>query len=232
MPRSGTTLVEQIISSHPQVFGAGELTLIMNIEKKIAGKIESESTCPECMLLISDSLALEFSGDYLNDLRRYSEVATRISDKMPDNFRRIGFIKTLFPKARIIHCQRNALDTCTSIFLNYFAKGNNYSFDLIDIGQFYLDYKRLMEHWHNLFPTEIFNVENEALVLDQEKISREIIEYLGLEWDENCLDFYKNERIVQTASNLQVRDPINDNSINKWKRYEKHLGPLISILGD
>jgi hypothetical protein len=89
-----------------------------------------------------------------------------------------------------------------------------------------------MEHWHNLFPTEIFNVENEALVLDQEKISREIIEYLGLEWDENCLDFYKNERIVQTASNLQVRDPINDNSINKWKRYEKHLGPLISILGD
>ena len=151
-------------------------------------------------------------------------------DKMPNNFIRIGLIKTLFPKARIIHCQRNAMDTCASNFLNYFVKGDKYSFDLTEIGQYYLDYERMMAHWHNLFSSEIFDVKYEELVINQEKVSQQLIEYIGLEWDKKCLEFHKNKRAVRTASNSQVRQPMYKNSINRWKQYEKHLDPLLKII--
>ncbi len=151
MPRSGTTLIEQIVSSHSQVYGAGELSFLVGYENTIAEQIEASNFYPECMSLCNNSISLRFSTDYLEELANYSRVATRITDKMPQNFLRIGLIKTLFPHARIIHCQRNALDICTSIYLNYFVKRNNYSFDQIEIGNFYLDYKRVMSHWHSLF---------------------------------------------------------------------------------
>jgi len=184
------------------------------------------------MSLCNDSIALKFSAEYLKELNDYSQDSKRITNKMPDNFLKIGLIKTLFPKARIIHCQRNALDTCASIFLNYFTQSNEYSFDLIEIGQYYLDYLRLMVHWHSLFPSEIFDVQYEELVMNQESVSHQLIEYLGLGWDVKCLEFHKNKRAVRTASNLQVRQPMYNNSINRWKRYEEHLEPLIAILKD
>lgn len=230
MPRSGTTLVEQIISSHPQAYGAGELLSLERIEKTITKQFESSSPYPQCMSLCKDPDLLILSAEYLKELGNHSQDTIRITDKMPDNFLRIGLIKTLFPHARIIHCQRNSMDTCTSIFLNYFADGNKYSFDLAEIGQYYLDYTRLMEHWSSLFPSEILNVQYEELVMNQEIVSRQLIEYLGLEWDESCLDFYNNKRAVRTTSNLQVRQPIYNNSINRWKHYEKHLEPLAAII--
>ena len=230
MPRSGTTLVEQIVSSHPQVHGAGELLSFERIEKTITKQYEASSPYPECVSLCKDSILFRFSTEYLAELGNHSQDAIRITDKMPDNFLRIGLIKTLFPHAHIIHCQRNAMDTCTSIFLNYFADGNKYSFDLAELGQYYLDYTRLMDHWSSLFSSEILDVQYEDLVMNQEIVSRQLIEYLGLEWNENCLDFYSNKRAVRTASNLQVRQPIYKNSINRWKHYEKHLEPLIAIL--
>ncbi len=230
MPRSGTTLVEQIVSSHPQVYGADELTTLARIESAIDKQYETSMTYPECMSLNDESNTQIYSTEYLQELRAYSQDATRITDKAPYNFLRIGLIKTLFPKARIIHCQRNALDTCTSIFLNYFASGNEFSYDLTEIGQYYLDYERLMAHWHTLFPSDIFDVKYEALISNQEEMSHQLIDYLGLEWDEHCLAFYNNKRAVRTASNLQVRQPIYNKSINRWKRYEEHLQPLITVL--
>ncbi len=230
MPRSGTTLVEQIISSHPQVYGAGELASFERFEEAIAKQFKASDPYPECMPLCNESITLKFSKKYLEELRNYSHDAKRITDKMPVNFTRIGLIKTLFPKARIIHCQRNALDTCTSNFLNYFAVGNEYSFDLSELGQYYLDYERLMAHWGSLFPSEILGVQYEELVMNQEKISRQLIEYIRLEWDDRCLDFHKNKRAVNTFSSMQVRQPIYTHSMNRWKHYEKQLAPLIAIL--
>ncbi len=230
MPRSGTTLVEQIVSSHPQVYGAGELASFGHIEDAIAKQFKASNPYPECMPLCNESMTLKFSKKHLEKLENYSHDAKRTTDKMPGNFIRIGLIKTLFPKARIIHCQRNALDTCTSNFLNYFVVGHEYSFDLNELGRYYLDYERLMAHWGSLFPSEIFGVQYEELVTNQEKISRQLIEYIGLEWDDRCLDFHKNKRAVRTSSSVQVRRPIYTHSINRWKHYEEHLAPLIAIL--
>jgi tetratricopeptide (TPR) repeat protein len=230
MPRSGTSLIEQIVASHPQVYGAGELSSIWRIEQAISKQFETSGPYPECMSLCDDAIAVQLSAQHLNEICKYSQDATRITDKLPDNFLRIGLIKTLFPKARIIHCQRNAMDTCSSIFLNYFDKGNEYSFDLTELGQYYLDYVRLMAHWRSLFAVEIFELQYEEIVMDQEKVSRQLVAYLGLEWDKKCLGFYKNKRAVRTTSNFQVRKPIYTKSINRWKQYEKHLGPLMETL--
>ncbi|MGI9233480.1 MAG: tetratricopeptide repeat-containing sulfotransferase family protein [Woeseiaceae bacterium] len=230
MPRSGTSLVEQIVSSHPQVHGAGELASLGRYEKSIAAQFEDTTTYPECMPQCYESVATEFSDKYLDELRRYSHDAQRITDKMPDNFMRIGLIKTLFPDARIIHCRRNALDTCTSNFLNYFAIGNEYSFDLDDLGKYYLDYDRLMAHWDGLFSSKILTVQYEELVMQQEEISRQLVEYLGLEWDERCLNFYENQRPVHNFSSMDVRQPIYERSIDRWKIYERQLARLIVIL--
>jgi Flp pilus assembly protein TadD len=230
MPRSGTTLVEQIVSSHPQVYGAGELDSFERIENAITKQYEASSPYPECLTLSNDTITKKYSAEYLKEIEGYSQEALRITDKMPGNFIRIGLIKTLFPHARIIHCQRNALDTCTSIFLNYFDKGHTYSLDLKELGQYYLDYVRLMAHWRSLFSTEIFEVQYEEIVMHQEKVSRQLIAYLGLEWNEKCLDFHRKKRAVRTLSNLQVRKPIYKNSINRWKHYEKNLDLLVEIL--
>ena len=230
MPRSGTSLVEQIISSHPEVHGAGELEIFGRIEKEITKQFEKTKPYPECISLLDISITDQYANMYLNEIRVYSQKATRITDKNPGNFHMIGLIKTLFPNARIIHCQRNALDICTSIFTNFFVNGNEYSFDLEELGQYYLDYEKIMTHWHSLFSDEIFDVQYEELVMNQEKISRQMIDYIGLDWNEECLDFQKNKRAVRTASNLQVRQPIYKNSINRWKQYGKQLEPLIAVL--
>ena len=229
MPRSGTTLVEQILSSHAEVHGAGEFEGIPAAHVGIALQLKDANPLPECMSLIDTKMAKEYSARYLQELALYCPTAARITDKLPGNFSRIGFIKTLFPKARIIHCQRNPLDNCISLFFNYFL-GLRCSFELTELGQYYLDYQRLMSHWETVFPGEIFNLRYEELVRDQERVSRQLIDYVGLEWDEKCVDFHKNERNVMSPSNLQVRQPMYEHSINRWKPYEKHLQPLIELL--
>ena len=229
MPRSGSTLVEQIISSHPQVHGAGEIEAMPTITRSIAQQLEYANPYPECMSLFDGEMAKEYSARYLQDLALHSSTAKRITDKMPGNFFRVGLIKALFPDARIIHCQRNHLDSGISIFLNFFPD-LKWSFELTELGNYCLDYQRLMSHWHRLFPGEIFDVQYEELVMDQERVSKQLIDYLGLEWHEKCLDFHNNERDVRTHSNIQVRQPMYKNSINRWKHYESHLQPLIEVL--
>ena len=230
MPRSGTTLVEQIVSSHPEVHGAGELTSFGRFEKAIAKQFSTTRPYPECVSLIDEALASAFSAKYLDELRSYSHGAKRVTDKMPSNFARIGLIKTLFPKARIIHCQRNALDTCTSNYLHYFATGNEFSFDQGELAHYYLDYERLMAHWDSLFSSQIYSIRYEELLANQEETSRQLIDYIGLQWDDRCLDFHKNERVVHTFSSMQVRQPIYTHAVNRWKHYEEHLTTLLEIL--
>mgnify|MGYP002621724751 CR=1 FL=1 len=230
MPRSGTTLVEQILSSHPEITGAGELTKLNQTEKVINKLIDPNITYPQCMTSITKQVLENISHEYLELINSFSDKAIRICDKLPDNFLRIGFIKLLFPNASIIHCKRNALDTCTSIFLTFFNEGNYYSFDLEEIGRYYIDYERLMSHWLSLFPADILDVSYEELIGDQENISRQLVKHINLDWDDSCLNFYNNKRVVKTASNLQVRQPIYHSSVNRWKRYEEQLGPLIDIL--
>ncbi len=229
LPRSGTTLVEQILSSHMEVHGAGELGAIPAVHVSIALQLKNADPPPECMTLIDREMAEEYSARYLQELALHGPNAVRITDKLPGNFLRIGLIKTLLPEARIIHCQRDPMDTCISLFFHYFV-GLKCSFELTELGQYYLDYQRLMSHWESLFPGQIFTVQYEKLVTDQETISRRLIDYLGLEWDEKCLDFHNNERVVMTSSNIQVRQPMYKDSINRWKPYEKHLQPLIEVL--
>jgi len=171
----------------------------------------------------------EYSARYLQELTLHCPTAARITDKLPLNFVRIGLMKILFPDARIVHCQHNPLDNCISLFCHCFMP-LTCSFDLTELGQYYLDYQRLMSHWQNLFPGEIFTLRYEELVVDQERVSKQLIDYVGLDWDEKCIDFHNNERNVMSPSNLQVRQPMYKYSMNKWKNYEKHIQPLIELL--
>jgi len=169
---------------------------------------------------------------YLEELTRHAGPEKRITDKLPGNFLGIGLIKKLFPNARIICCQRNAMDVCTSIFFNYFEFGNEYSFDLEELGRHYLESRRLMKHWHDVFPSQIFTVQYESLVTNQETITRQLIGYLGLEWDDRCLDFHESRRAVNSFSSRQVRERIYTRSVDRWKLYEEQLAPLAAVLDE
>jgi len=230
MPRSGTTLVEQIVSSHPDVHGAGELKGLVEIQAALSRSRDGGDPYPECILTMDAASAREHASGYLAELDRHSADAARVTDKLPGNFVRIGLIRLLFPRARIVHCRRNALDTCVSNFVHFFATGNDYSFDLRELGLYYRDYERLMQHWHRLFGGGLYTIEYEALLADQEGESRRLIGYLGLDWDARCLAFHENARPVHVLSGHQVRQPIYTGSAGRWKRYERHLAPLIEVL--
>jgi tetratricopeptide (TPR) repeat protein len=223
MPRSGTTLLEQIVASHPRAHGAGELPLMASFEQAIPGY-------PDGLRQGGRVVAADASHRYLEALRVYSDTAIRITDKAPSNFLRVGLIRLLLPNARIVHCRRNALDTCVSLYFNYFVSGNEYSYDLEELGRYYNDYLRLMAHWRDAFAADIFEIDYEDLVGDQETTCRKLIDYLGLDWDPACLDFHRNRRAVRTASSMQVREPIYDRSVQRWLHYEKQLAPLVSVL--
>jgi tetratricopeptide (TPR) repeat protein len=225
MPRSGTSLIEQIIASHPEAIGAGELKFW-----GAHGLASRES-------VLSDDYKPEFlsgiAGEYEQFLQRYSDKAARIVDKMPSNFAWLSFIHAVFPQARIIHTRRNPVDTCLSIYFQNFDSSHSYATDLDDLAYYYREYARLMRHWRSVLPADRFlEVPYEALVDDQESWSRRIIEFLGLEWDERCLDFHRTERKVATSSNWQVRQKIYRTSKARWKNYEKHLGPLRDLLDE
>lgn len=231
LPRSGTTLVEQIIASHGSVHGAGELESLAGVHHSITQRFQGPVPAPQCMSLIDARTADEFSALYLDELRFRSPTAERVVDKLPGNFVRVGLIKTLFPDAYVVHCTRNPRDTCLSLYFHYFP-ALLCSFDLHELGRYYVDYRRLMAHWDGLFPGEVFEVRYEELVAEPERISRGLVDHLDLEWDERCLAFHKNERSVMSPSNLQVRRPLYDSAVGRWRRYEKHLGPLIEVLGN
>jgi tetratricopeptide (TPR) repeat protein len=223
MPRSGTSLTEQILASHPDTFGAGEL--------RYWGQQMERHRKAICTAGFDEALVRQAAQGYLEELQSHSDSATRVVDKMPGNFMSVGFIHSVFPNARILHTMRNPVDTCLSIYFQNFNLGHTYASDLEDLAVYYRQYHRLMAHWRKVMPKDRFlELPYEQLVEDQEGWSRKIIEFIGLEWDERCLEFYKTERKVGTASNWQARQPIYKTSKERWRNYERHIGPLLPLL--
>ena len=229
MPRSGTTLVEQIISSHSHVYGAGELEYMdvqrQQQERKQGGKKRLYDVLNKFQL---DDWASLQQG-YISNLRAHGGEATHITDKLPHNFLNIGLIHILFPQAKIVHCVRNPIDNCLSIFKNLFsARGSHkYAYSLEELGQYYNLYLQLMKYWHQAMPGVIYDLVYEELTGDQEAQTRMLIDYCGLGWEKGCLNFHTSDRKVATASSFQVRQPINQASVNLWQRYGGALTPLI-----
>ncbi|MCH9673400.1 MAG: sulfotransferase, partial [Gammaproteobacteria bacterium] len=226
MPRSGTSLVEQIAASHPQVFGAGELTDIDRAVKSIVGP----GGYPAGLNGAAPETFSRAASGYLDALDRHDTAHAHITDKMPGNFRYVGLIAALFPKARIVYCRRHPLDVCLSIYFRHFVGGHAYAYDLRALATEYVIHERLMDHWCALLPDRVLRLDYEALVADQQTQSRQLIQFLQLPWDDACLSFYETKRAVHTASNWQVRRPIYDGSAGRWRHYEPHLGPLIDAL--
>ncbi|MET2827681.1 tetratricopeptide repeat-containing sulfotransferase family protein [Mesorhizobium shangrilense] len=232
MPRSGTTLTEQICASHPNVHGAGELSKLRRIANGIGFADRSNASLGESIATITPDLTRTLAEEHLSYLRERAPVALRIVDKMPHNFELIGLIGVLFPNARIIHCRRDAIDNCVSCFVLQFGKTHTYSTDLQTLGLYYREYDRLMRHWNNIFPGRIFENRYETLIENQEEQSRRLIDHLGLPWDDACLRFFERDGSVNTFSRWQVRQPIYKSSVKRWKNYESEIQPLIESLGD
>ncbi|MDA7441082.1 sulfotransferase [Candidatus Pseudothioglobus singularis] len=228
MPRSGTSLVEQIISSHHNVYGAGELKNFNNIIIPLI----KEHFKNDNFNLTLDEFSL-IRKQYLDSLFKINVNEKVITDKWPLNFRSIGFILSAFPEAKVIHLKRDARATCWSIYKHYFSdEGNGWAYDFDDLAKFYELYVELMGYWHKLYPGKIYDISYEELTSNQEKETRKIIEYCDLEWDPSCLNFQENKRDVKTASSLQVRKKIYKGSSEVWRQYEEYLDPLIKSLSN
>jgi hypothetical protein len=235
MPRSGTSLVEQIAASQSQVFGAGELRDIGDLAEQL-GPVIAEIRSG-CEVNTSKSAAKHRNtvrrlGDaHLEHLKALGGRAERVIDKMPDNVFKLGAIATLYPGARVIFCQRDPLDTCLSCYFQKFTAGQLvFSYDLTDCAKRYLETERLMAHWHQVLPLKWLDVEYEALVADLEGQSRRIITFLGLDWEPACLEFHRTARTVTTASAWQVRQPLYGRAVARWRKYQDHIAPLLDLL--
>ncbi|HXZ60109.1 MAG TPA: tetratricopeptide repeat protein [Steroidobacteraceae bacterium] len=215
MPRSGTSLVEQILASHPEVFGAGEVRFW-------DAAYESWAAAPT-----EPSVIAGLARDYLARVSASSGDARRVIDKMPANFLYAGLIHSVFPRARIIHMRRDPLDTCLSIYFQNFFNTSPYSNDFGDLAHYYDQYLRIMRHWRAVLPAgSLLEVPYEALVADQEEWTRRMLEFVGLGWDARCLNFHQTERVVITASRWQVRQKLHGASAGRWRNYAQHIGPL------
>lgn len=231
MPRSGTSLAEQILSSHPEVHGAGELNYIHDIANQLMFSLGDAALFAEKVVGLDRAAAKALAGQYLRKVSAFSPDAARITDKMPHNFTFLGLIALLLPGARIIHMRRSPLDNCFSIYSNMFSAAHGYANDLRTLGDYYVEYARLMDHWRQVLPGRIHEVRYEDLVADQEGVTRRMLDFIGLDWHPACLEFFANARSVSTISRWQVRQPIYRTSVDRWRPYERHLGPLIEALG-
>jgi len=232
MPRSGTTLVEQILASHPQVFGAGELMAFDNAVARFGGLEGTLGAYPDFVPGMTGDELRQLGADYLERARASAPLAERTTDKMPANFRFVGLIHLALPDARIIHMRRDPVDTCLSCFTRLFAQDQPHTYDLRELGRYYRAYAALMAHWRAVLPPGVMlEVEYEAVVADIETQARRILAHCGLPWDDACLAFHKTPRPVRTASASQVRQPIYRSSIGRWQPYRDWLQPLLGELG-
>ena len=233
MPRSGTTLTEQVLCSHPDVFGAGELGIVPAITRMMPTVLKARAPYPGCMKKFVQRTADHAALYYLQKIAKLDETAARVVDKLPHNFEQLGLIALMFPNARIIHLVRDRRDVAISnYFTNFKMKrgGMGFAFDLANIGHMINDHDRIMSHWRKVLPIPILDLAYEDLIDDQEATTRKLLDFVGLEWDARVMDFHKTERAVKTASVWQVRQPIYKTSKERWRRYEKHLGPLLEVL--
>ena len=232
MPRSGTTLVEQILSSHPAVHGAGELLLMPDVTRRVSLELEVATPYPESVAMIDAPVSRRLASWYLEEVRqRCPDEVARVTDKLPGNYAHLGMIALLFPNATLIHCQRDPMDVCLSNYMQRYGEGHVYSYDLTELGLTYRQYERVMAHWHEVLPIEIFDLQYETMVAEQQQVSRALVEFCALEWDDRCLHYFDNARAVQTASQWQVRRPIYGTSVQGWKRYAQYLDELRVALG-
>jgi len=230
MLRSGTTLVEQILASHPMIYAGGEIEYFRNLARQLPGRLGGGHPYPDCLKALDAETAGAVSAGYIEQMRKHMGEALRFTDKNPLNFEHLGLIMLMFPNARVIHCQRDAMDLCLSIYFQHFSERHDFAYDLADIAESHHQYEQLMAHWHNVFPGRIHDLRYEALVADLETVGRGMFTYLGLEWDEKCLEFHRTARPVGTASHWQVRQPIYSHSVERWRHYEAHLGALRAAL--
>ena len=230
MPRSGTTLVEQIVSSHPQVHGAGETGLMPTLVSRL--RDPQGRGYPFLASGLSEADLGKLAQAYLDLLDQRGGGKPRVTDKTIGNFELLGLIHLCFPNAMIIHCRRDARDVCVSCFSTRFSGGHDYAYDLRELGRFWRVYDGLMAHWRAVLPPgRMLEVDYEALVEDVEGFARQLVAHLGLPWDDACLSFHESRREVRTASFAQVRRPIYKGSVGRWRRFAAHLGPLIEALG-
>jgi len=229
LPRSGSTLIEQILASHSQVDGTHELPDLPHIINAIDQQKPNGVGYPQALLHYGEVLAT-IGRQYIVRTRRYRGDAPFFTDKMPGNFASVGLIALILPKAKVINARRYPLDSCMSCYKQLFYKGQRFTYDLVELGKYYLEYQRMMDYWHEILPGKVLDVQYEQLVADQESQTRRLLEHCGLPWEDNCLRFYETDRAVVTASSEQVRQPIYSMSVNSWRRFEKHLGPLIEVL--
>lgn len=231
MPRSGTSLTEKIISRHSQVTEMGELPHIGNLVGDLSGQTKF-SVSTSAQILSNNENLNRLYQQYLSRVNETQPITTaHFTDKMPDNFLFLGFIKLIFPQAKIIHCNREAIDVCWSCYINSFGStGHAYSYDLDSLGYYYNYYLKIMQHWKTLFAGQFYELQYEALVENPELETRKLIEYCGLPWEDACLEHHKATTHTHTASFEQVRQPIYKTSQQKWKPYEQHIKPLFDAL--
>jgi len=227
MPRSGTSLTEQILASQSTAFGAGERIYLPELVRESV--LAAGNPYPQSVATLSHKKFRHLGKAYVNKLRSHSQQTAHISDTTPMNFLYVGLIAIALPNARIIHCLRNPLDTCLSIFMHPLSTPHSYAHELENLGAYYKLYQRLMAHWHSMLPGRIHDVMYEQLVTDSETEIRALLNYCELPFEKACLNFHETERTIRTPSAGQVRQPMYDNSIRRWKHYEKHLGPLIEL---
>lgn len=236
MPRSGTSLLEQILSCHSRIHAAGELSDLSRLAMGAARRLKSAFEFPECVRHLNRSDLDQLAGDYhdrLNELAASSgKQVMRVTDKMPQNYLFLGLFASMFPRGRIIHSMRHPLDTCLSCYTTSLSANYNYTNDLGDLAVVYKQYRRLMSHWHATLPVSICDISYEDLVAHKEVQSRHLVEAAGLPWDDACLSHHESRRVVRTASMEQAKKPVYSTSVARWKRFEKQLAPLAEALAD
>lgn len=225
--------MEQIIASHPEVYGAGELQDFMIATKEFSSLVEKLDFAPVSHWFDQiEPMQLQAWGEtYLQRVHERAGSCETFTDKLPLNFKLVGLIHLVFPNAKIIHMKRDPLDTCWSCYTQSFAGAHPYTFDLTELGRYYKAYLTLMAHWREvLSPGAMLEVQYEDLVNNQEQVSRQVLDYCGLEWNDACLQFHKTQRSVRTASQYQVKQPMNRQSVLRSRKYEPMLGELLSAL--
>jgi len=234
LPRSGSTLLEQILASHSKIDGTLELPNILSMAQSLRGDdiYGKEGNYPKSMESLTLKQREDFGKSFIEDTRMHRKDAPMFTDKMPNNFRHIGLIHLIMPNAKIIDARRYPLDCCFSMFKQLFAQGQEFTYGLKEAGSYYSSYVKLMHHWEKVLPGKILRVNNEDVISDLDGQVKRILEFLDLPFEEECISFYETNRSVRTASSEQVRKPINKDGMERWKPYAKYLKPLLNVLDE
>lgn len=232
LPRSGSTLVEQILASHSQVEGTSELPILGRIVESIGRYRTDGVRYPEAVPELRDKDLRAYGKQYIEESRRYRTTDKPLfTDKLPNNFPMLGFVQLILPNAKFINARRHPFDSCLGAYKQLFGHGQNFTYDMLDLAHYYQQYDATMKHWHHVLPGKVLDVHYEETVTDLEGQVRRILEHCGLPFEENCLRYYETDRAVKTASSEQVRQPIYTSALGKWRRYEDHLGLWQDQLG-